>query len=70
VSDAGRHWRFDVRPRAQRQLSRLPEKVAMAVAEFIVGPLLDNPTVSATLFTMNTLASIRHAAGGSGVFAT
>jgi len=43
VTDAGRHWRLDVRPRAQRQLSRLPEKVATAAAEFIVGPLLDNP---------------------------
>lgn len=40
--DAGR-WRLDVRPRAQRQLSRLPEKIATAVAEFIAGPLLENP---------------------------
>jgi mRNA-degrading endonuclease RelE of RelBE toxin-antitoxin system len=43
VIDAGRRWRLDVRPRAQRQLSCLPEKVAAAVAEFIVGPLVDNP---------------------------
>lgn len=40
--DAGR-WRLDVRPRAQRQLSRLPEKIATTVAEFIAGPLLENP---------------------------
>lgn len=38
---AGR-WALDVRPRAQRQLARLPEKIA-AAAEFITGPLLDNP---------------------------
>jgi mRNA interferase RelE/StbE len=43
VTEAGGRWRLDVRPRAQRQLSRLPEKIATAVAEFIVGPLLDNP---------------------------
>ncbi len=30
-------WTLDVRPRAQRQLARLPEKTA------ILGPLLDNP---------------------------
>ena len=36
-------WKLDVRPRAQRQLVRLPEKIATAAAEFIVGPLLDNP---------------------------
>lgn len=29
--------------RAQRQVSRLPEKIATAVAEFVVGPLSDNP---------------------------
>ncbi len=43
MTEAGGRWRLDVRPRAQRQLSRLPEKIATAVAEFIVGPLLDNP---------------------------
>ena len=36
-------WTLDVRPRAQRQLARLPEKTAAAVAEFMLGPLLDNP---------------------------
>lgn len=43
MTDAGGRWHLDVRARAQRQLSRLPEKVATAVAEFIVGPLVDNP---------------------------
>jgi mRNA-degrading endonuclease RelE of RelBE toxin-antitoxin system len=43
VTEADRRWRLDVRPRAQRQLSVLPEKIATAAAEFIVGPLLDNP---------------------------
>ena len=38
-----RRWGLEVRARAQRQLSRLPEKIAMAVAEFVTGPLLDNP---------------------------
>jgi mRNA-degrading endonuclease RelE of RelBE toxin-antitoxin system len=37
------HWKLDVRPRAHRQLARLPEKIATAAAEFITGPLLDNP---------------------------
>ena len=36
-------WQLDVRPRAERQLARLPEKIAAAAAEFITGPLLDNP---------------------------
>jgi mRNA-degrading endonuclease RelE of RelBE toxin-antitoxin system len=42
TSPAGR-WKLDVRPRAQRQLAGLPEKIAAAAAEFITGPLLDNP---------------------------
>jgi mRNA interferase RelE/StbE len=43
VTNVAGRWRLDVRPRAQRQLTQLPEKIATAVAEFIVGPLLDNP---------------------------
>jgi hypothetical protein len=39
----GERWHLDVCPRAQRQLSRLPEKIATAAAESIVGSLLDNP---------------------------
>ena len=39
---AGR-WNLDVRPRAQRQLARLPEKIATAAAGFLTGPLLENP---------------------------
>jgi mRNA interferase RelE/StbE len=39
---AGR-WTLDVRARAQRQLARLPEKVAAAAAKPVTGPLLDNP---------------------------
>lgn len=42
TGQAGR-WRLDVRPRAQRQLARLPQKIAAAAAEFITGPLLGNP---------------------------
>lgn len=36
-------WNLDLRRRAQKQLSELPEKIATAAAEFITGPLLDNP---------------------------
>jgi mRNA interferase RelE/StbE len=36
-------WTLDVRPRAQRQLAQLPEKISTAVVEFVLGPLLDNP---------------------------
>jgi mRNA-degrading endonuclease RelE of RelBE toxin-antitoxin system len=43
VSQPGRRWQLDVRPRAQPALARLPEKIATAAAEFITGPLLDNP---------------------------
>jgi mRNA interferase RelE/StbE len=43
VSRPGCRWQLDVRPRAQRALTRLPEKIAAAAAEFITGPLLDNP---------------------------
>ncbi len=36
-------WQLRVAPSAQRSLDRLPEKVAAAVVEFMVGPLVDNP---------------------------
>ena len=38
------HYELVVAPMARRQLSeQLPEAVAFAAFEFIVGPLLDNP---------------------------
>lgn len=43
MSEPSARWQLDVRPRAQRQLNRLPEKIATAAAEFITGALLDNP---------------------------
>jgi mRNA interferase RelE/StbE len=43
VSRPRGRWQLDVRPRAERALARLPEKIAAAAAEFITGPLLDNP---------------------------
>jgi len=43
VSQPRDRWQLDVRPRAQRQLALLPEKIAAAAAEFITGPLLGNP---------------------------
>ena len=38
------HYELRISPTARRQLSEvLPESVAFAAHEFIVGPLLDNP---------------------------
>jgi mRNA-degrading endonuclease RelE of RelBE toxin-antitoxin system len=37
-------WRLLVAPSAERALTRLPEAVAAAVVEFMVGPLLEAPT--------------------------
>jgi mRNA interferase RelE/StbE len=43
VSSAGR-FRLVIAPGARRQLSEsLPEAVATAAYEFVIGPLLDNP---------------------------
>ncbi len=36
-------WQLLVAPAAERSLSRLPEGVATAIVEFILGPLLDEP---------------------------
>jgi mRNA-degrading endonuclease RelE of RelBE toxin-antitoxin system len=38
-----RQWGLVVAGPARRTVDRLPEKVAVAVLEFILGPLLDNP---------------------------
>jgi mRNA interferase RelE/StbE len=43
VTERAGRWNLDVRPRAQRQLARLPEKIATATAEFLTSPLLENP---------------------------
>ena len=58
---AGR-WNLDVRPRAQRQLARLPEKIATAAAEFL--------TTSAIRCRMSMPGSIPSAADLAGAFAT
>ena len=39
----GARWRLVVAPSANRSLARLPEKVAAAIVEFMLGPLTDNP---------------------------
>ncbi len=39
----GRRWDLLVAGSARRALGRLPDKVAVAVLDFLVGPLLDNP---------------------------
>lgn len=36
-------WELRVAASAERQLARLPERIAAAVVEFIVGPLCANP---------------------------
>lgn len=36
-------WELLVAPSAERSLARLPEKVAAAVVEFMLGPLLEDP---------------------------
>lgn len=38
-----RKWDLIVAPSAERVLQRLPEKVAAAVVEFMLGPLPENP---------------------------
>ena len=37
-------WRLEVAASAERSLSRLSESVATAIVEFMLGPLLDEPT--------------------------
>lgn len=36
-------WALRVAASAERQLARLPERVAAAVVEFMIGPLCDSP---------------------------
>ena len=36
-------WALHVAASAERQLARLPERVAAAVVEFMIGPLCENP---------------------------
>jgi mRNA interferase RelE/StbE len=36
-------WQLVIAASAERQLDRLPEKIAAAVVEFMLGPLVDNP---------------------------
>lgn len=41
MTDGG--WTLRVAASAERQLARLPERIAAAVVEFMLGPLSDNP---------------------------
>jgi mRNA-degrading endonuclease RelE of RelBE toxin-antitoxin system len=36
-------WQLVVAPSAERVLRRLPEKIAAAIVEFMLGPLVENP---------------------------
>ena len=36
-------WTLRVAASAERQLARLPERMAAAVVEFLLGPLVENP---------------------------
>ena len=38
-----RRYELRVAGSAERQLARLPERIAAAVVEFMLGPLADNP---------------------------
>lgn len=38
-------WRLSVAASAERTPSRLPERIAAAVVRFMVGPLVETPTV-------------------------
>lgn len=40
---AGESYQVTFAPRAQRDLRRLPEKIAAACVEFVAGPLADTP---------------------------
>lgn len=57
--------RYDLRVSgpARRQLQRLPERVAVAIIEFITGPLLDNPMRLSKPLT-GDLADLRSARRG------
>lgn len=37
------HWELAVAGPARRALDRLPDKIALAVLDYLVGPLLENP---------------------------
>ena len=36
-------WQLQVAASAERQLGRLPERIAAAVVEFMLGPMCENP---------------------------
>jgi mRNA interferase RelE/StbE len=36
-------WKVVVAPSAERNLARIPTKVAHAIVEFMIGPLVENP---------------------------
>jgi len=38
-----KRWQLRVAPSAERTVSRLPEGVAAAIVEFMVGPLVEQP---------------------------
>jgi mRNA interferase RelE/StbE len=37
-------WQLEVAPSAERTLARLSDRVAAAIVEFMVGPLVEDPT--------------------------
>lgn len=43
MNDAPQPWSVHLAPSAQRALEKLPHKIAAAIAEFITGPLPNNP---------------------------
>lgn len=56
-------WTIQVSSEARRGLERLPQRVAVAVVEFITGPLADNPIRLSKPLTRD-LAAFRSARRG------
>jgi hypothetical protein len=65
VNDVG--YELVISPTARRQLAEvLPESVAFAAYEFIIGPLLANLTVSASAWGLHSATATAHAAERTG----
>jgi hypothetical protein len=64
VTTTPQRYALIITPTARRQLAQhLPEAVAFAAHEFIVGPLLDNPSESASNSKLRWLIGTARVAG-------
>jgi mRNA interferase RelE/StbE len=64
MSDVEPLFQLRVTSPAQRQLNRLPENVAIAIVEFMLGPLVENPHRVGGLL-QRELAGLRSARRGA-----